>query len=348
MRVFRLVASLMTVALSLAGCGTGASAPPDTPAGNSVSPTSVQLLNVSYDPTRELWAQLNAAFRPEWKQRSGQELEIRMSHAGSTSQARSVIEGLDADVATLAMATDTAAIETAGLIEKGWEEQLPNGSLPYSSTIVFVVRKGNPKQIRDWPDLTKDDVSIITPNPKTSGNGKLSFYAAWGSTVLRGGSDDDAKEFVRQLYKRTPVLESGARGATVTFAQKKLGDVHLTWENEAHLEVAESQGALELVYPKISIRAEPRVAIVDANVDRKGTREVAQAYLEFLYSPAAQEIIANNHYRPYLPEVLSAHEADFPAIELFSIKQIAGSWREAEDKFFSEGAVFDQIFEEGR
>jgi sulfate transport system substrate-binding protein len=229
------------------------------------------------------------------------------------------------------------------LIKDGWDERLPNGALPYSSTIVFVVRKGNPKEIKDWPDLVREGVEIITPNPKTSGNGKLSFIGAWGSVVLRGGSDQDAKEFVTQLYKQVPVLDSGARGSTTTFAQKGIGDVHLTWENEGHLEVEEAKGTLELVYPKISIRAEPRVALVDANVDRKGTREVAQAYLEFLYTDEAQEIIAANHYRPYSADVLDKYATSFPSLELFSIKKLGGNWEEVDNRFFGDGGVFDEV-----
>lgn len=331
----------------VAGCGPSASAPTATGGGSGTdSSKSIELLNVSYDPTRELWTQINDRFKPEWKKKTGQDLEIKMSHGGSSSQARSIIDGLEADVATLAMVTDTAAIQAKGLIKEGWEDRLPNGSLPYSSTIVFVVRKGNPKGIKDWPDLVNNGVEIITPNPKTSGNGKLSFYAAWGSVLLRGGSEDEAKEYVKKLYQQASVLDSGARGATVTFAQKGIGDVHLTWENEAHLEVAESKGELELVYPKISIRAEPRVAVVDANVDRKGTREVARAYLEYLYTDEAQKIIAANHYRPYSAEVLKEFEKSFPPVELFSIKKIARDWANADERFIGEGGVFDSIYEQ--
>ena len=330
----------------VAGCGPTVSAPTANTGGSSPATSQpVELLNVSYDPTRELWKQLNDKFAPVWKNKTGQDITIKMSHGGSGAQARSVIDGLEADVVTLALMTDTNAIQKAGLIADGWEEKLPNGSLPYSSTIVFVVRKGNPKGIKDWPDLVKEGVEIITPNPKTSGNGKLSFLSAWGSVVLRGGSVDDAKEFVTKLYNQVPVLDSGARGATVTFAQKQIGDVHLTWENEAHLEVEESKGELELVYPKISIRAEPRVAVVDANVDRKGTREAAQAYLEFLYTPEAQEIIAKNHYRPSSAEALQAHSGDFPSLELFSIKKLGASWDEADVRFFGDGGTFDNIYE---
>jgi sulfate/thiosulfate-binding protein len=305
---------------------------------------AIELLNVSYDPTRELWKQLNEKFIADYQKQTGKRLDIRQSHGGSSSQARSVIDGLEADVVTLAMWADTNAIAKAGLITEGWQERLPNGALPYSSTIVFVVRKGNPKGIQDWPDLIKDGVEVITPSAKTSGNGKLSFLAAWGSVTLRGGSESDATDFVKKLYQHVPVLDSGARGATTTFAQKNIGDVHLTWENEAHFEVNEAKGALEIVYPPISIRAEPRVAVVDANVDRKQTREAAEAYLNFLYTPAAQEIIAANFYRPSKPEVLHKHSESFNAIELFEIQKIAADWDEAEKRFFVDGGVFDQIY----
>src|SRR5256886_5170882 len=243
---------------------------------------AVELLNVSYDPTRELWRQLNERFIAAYAKSPGGQLTIKQSHGGSSAQARSVIDGLEADVVTLALEPDTDAIRKAGLIADGWQKQLPNGSVPYTSTILFVVRKGNPKGIKDWPDLVKPGIQIITPSPKTSGNGKLSFLAAWGSVTQRGGSDAAALEYVTKLYKQVPVLDSGARGSTTTFAQKKIGDVHLTWENEAHLEVDEAGGELEVVYPSASIRAEPYVAVVDANVERKGTRAAAEAYLKFL------------------------------------------------------------------
>lgn len=305
---------------------------------------SQELLNVSYDPTRELWKALNKEFIADYKKQTGVTLEIKQSHAGSSSQARSVIEGLDADVVTLAMPPDTEAIAKAGLIKEGWQERLPNGALPYSSTIVFVVRKGNPKAVKDWPDLVRDDVAVITPSPKTSGNGKLSFLAGWGSVVLRGGSEKDATDYVGKLYQHVPVLDSGARAATTTFAQKKIGDVHLTWENEAFFEVKEAGGELEIVYPQISIRAEPRVALVDVNVDRKKTRDAAEAYLKFLYTPEAQEIIAQNFYRPFKPEILHKHSESFRSVELFTIQQIAGDWAAAEARFFADGGVFDQIY----
>jgi sulfate transport system substrate-binding protein len=305
---------------------------------------STELLNVSYDPTRELWRDLNARFIPEYERETGRGLEIRQSHGGSGTQARAVADGLEADVVTLALWGDTDLLRKKGLLAEGWEERLPNHSLPYVSTIVFVVRKGNPRRVRDWPDLLQDGVRVITPNPKTSGNGKLSFLAAWGAVRRRGGSDKEALEYVTRLYRQVPVLDSGARGATTTFAQKKIGDVHLTWENEAYLEVAESGGALELVYPPLSIRAEPYAAVVDANVDRKGTRAAAEKYLRFLYTEEAQEIIARHHYRPTNPDVLRRHAAELPDVELFPVTAVAAGWGEAQDRFFADGGVFDSIY----
>jgi sulfate/thiosulfate transport system substrate-binding protein len=332
-----LMAAIFALSLGLGGCNSSAGSP-------DRGAESHELLNVSYDPTRELWKSLNKQFIADYKKQTGVELNIMQSHGGSSSQARSVIEGLDADVVTLAMWSDTDAIAKAGLIKEGWQERLPNGSLPYSSTIVFVVRKGNPKGIKDWQDLVREGVEIVTPSAKTSGNGKLSFLSAWGSVVLRGGSEKDATEFVTKLYQHVPVLDSGARAATTTFAQKKIGDVHLTWENEANFEVREAGGELEIVYPGLSIRAEPRVAVVDANVDRKKTRSAAEAYLKFLYTPEAQEIIAENFYRPYKPEILRKHSQSFQSVELFDIQQIAPDWNSAESRFFADGGVFDQIY----
>ena len=306
---------------------------------------SVELLNVSYDPTRELWRDLNAAFLSHYEERTGTPLTIKQSHGGSATQARAVIDGLEADVVTLALWSDTDALRKKGLIAEGWTERLPHHSLPYSSTIVFVVRSGNPKHIHDWPDLVRPGLSIITPNPKTSGNGKLSFLAAWGSVIHRGGSEEDARDFVTRLYRQVPVLDSGARGATTTFAQKHIGDVHLTWENEARLEVEEASGALEIVYPPVSIRAEPYVAVVDANVDRKGARAAAEAYLKFLYTPQAQEIIAKHHYRPIDDEVRQCHAAELPDLDLFSITTVAADWPAAQGKFFAEGGVFDGMYQ---
>jgi sulfate transport system substrate-binding protein len=302
----------------------------------------LQLLHVSYDPTRELWQDINKVFAEQHRQQTGKEIVIKQSHGGSGSQARAVIDGLPADVVSLALWSDTDAIRKKGLIADKWEERLPNRALPYYSTIVFVVRKGNPRAIRDWPDLVRDGVGVITPNPKTSGNGRLSFLAAWGAVRQRGGSDSDAEAYVSALYGNALVLDTAARGSTVTFAQRGLGDVHLTWENEAHLEVAESHGGLEIVYPPASIKAEPHVAWVDANVDRNGTREVAEAYLRFLYSRPAQEIIAKHHYRPIDADVLTKHA--FPAIQLFQIGAFVRDWEEAQARFFSDKGVFDRIY----
>lgn len=316
--------------------GTGAAAKPAGP---------VELLNVSYDPTRELWAELNKEFIAA-EAKDGRTVTVKQSHGGSSSQARAVIDGLEADVVTLAMWNDVDAIAQAGLIDKDWEGKLPHKSLPYYSTIVFVVRKGNPKKVKDWSDLVSGEVKIITPNPKTSGNGKLSFLGAWGYVLSTGGDEAKATEFVTKLYQQVPILDSGARGATATFAQKGVGDVHLTWENEAYLEVAESKGELEIVYPSKSIKAEPNVALVDKVAAKKGSTETAKKYLEFVYTPAGQEIVAKHYYRPNTPEVLAKFKANFKDVELFDVtKVVPGGWKEAQDKFFAEGAVFDKIFE---
>jgi sulfate transport system substrate-binding protein len=306
--------------------------------------TELELLNVSYDPTRELYRALNAAFIPEYKAKTGTELVIKQSHGGSGTQARAVVDGLEADVLTLAMWPDTNAVAKAGLMPLDWQKQLPNESLPYTSTIVFVVRKGNPKNIKDWPDIVKEGVQIVTPNPKTSGNGKLSFLAAWGSVTQRGGSDADALKFVQKMYEQTPVLDLGARAATVTFVQKKIGDVHLAWENEAHLEVEEANGAVELIYPPISFLAEPNVAVVTENAKRKGTSDAAKAYLEFLYTPEGQEIIAKNFYRPTNAQILEQHRSTFPDIKMFGVKAVANSWDDATAKYFGDGGLFDTFY----
>ena len=309
---------------------------------------SVELLNVSYDPTRELLRDIGAAFSAKYQQDKGVTVTVKQSHGGSGAQARAVVDGLEADVVTLALWPDTDAVRKAGLIANGWEQRLPNNSVAYTSTIVFVVRKGNPKGIKDWPDIVKPGSEIVTPSPKTSGNGKLSLLAAWGSVTQRGGTEEQATKFITQLYKQTPVLDSGARGSTTTFAQKKIGDVHLTWENEAYPEVAEANGELEIVYPPISILAEPPLAVVDANVKRKGTRDAAEAYLKFLYSKEGQEIIAKNYYRPIDPEVLKRHAASFPDIRLFPITAVAKDWTDAYDKFFADGKLFDSIYQPGK
>ncbi|HXQ21688.1 MAG TPA: sulfate ABC transporter substrate-binding protein, partial [Candidatus Acidoferrales bacterium] len=318
----RTIAALAAVA-SLVAVGTA------RPRAASAADKTLELLNVSYDPTRELWRALNEAFIAKYAKDTGTTFTIKQSHGGSGAQARAIVDGLDADVATLALWPDTDAVRKAGLIADGWDQRLPNNSVAYTSTIVFVVRKGNPKGIKDWPDIVKPGVEIVTPNPKTSGNGKLSLLAAWGSVTQRGGTEEQAKELITKLYKQTPVLDSGARGSTTTFAQKKIGDVHLTWENEAYPEVQESGGELEIIYPPISILAEPPLAWVDANVKRKGTRDAAEAYLKFLYTKDGQEIIAKNFYRPIDPEILKQHASSFPEIKRFPVTAIAKDWADA-------------------
>jgi sulfate/thiosulfate-binding protein len=339
---------LLVGALGMLGCGKGGGEASGSAATGSAAkaeaPKAIELLNVSYDPTRELWRELNEKFVASYEKTSGTKVTIKQSHGGSSTQARAVIDGLEADVVTLASFLDTEAISKKGLIAPGWLDEFPNRSLPYTSTIVFVVRKGNPKGIKDWKDLVKPGVEVVTPNPKTSGNGYLSFFSAWGSVVLRGGSRDDAVKFVTALYKQVPVLDSGARGATTTFVQKKIGDVHLAWENEAHLEVREAKGDLDLVYPEISIQAEPHVAVVDANVDRRGTRAAAEAYLKFVYTDEGQEIAAKHFYRPSNPEILKKHAADFPTIKLFPVTEIAKDFPDAHKQFIAEGGVFDGIY----
>ncbi|HUQ69478.1 MAG TPA: sulfate ABC transporter substrate-binding protein [Planctomycetaceae bacterium] len=309
-----------------------------------IGQSSTELLNVSYDPTRELWRDINTSFIAAYQKQTGVTLQIKQSHGGSSTQARAVVDGLEADVVTLASLLDTDAISRSKLINSGWIDRLPNRSLPYTSTVVFVVRKGNPKGIKDWSDLVKPGVQIISPNPKTSGNGYLSFFSAWGSVVLRGGSREQALNYVTQLYKQVPVLDSGARGATTTFVQRKIGDVHLAWENEAHLEVREAQGELDIIYPPISIRAEPHVAVVDEVVDRKKTRAAAEAYLKYLYTDAAQETIAKHFYRPTNAAILKKHASTFPNIRLFAITEVARSFQEAHKEFIGAGGVFDSIY----
>jgi sulfate transport system substrate-binding protein len=310
------------------------------------SAAEITLLNVSYDPTRELWRDQNAAFTAKYeKEHPGDKLSIKQSHGGSSTQARAVIDGLEADVTTLASFIDTDAIRTKGkLLKDGWQDALPNKSRPYFSTIVFVVRKGNPKGIKDWPDLVQPGISIITPNPKTSGNGYLSFFAAWGSVVTRGGSRQAAIDYVTKLYKNVPVLDSGARGSTTTFVQKGIGDVHLAWENEAHLEVREAKGALEIVKPPVSLLCEPQVAVIDENVDRHGTRGVAKEYLLFTYTDEGQEIYAKHFYRPSNESILKKHEDIFGGIKLFSITDIAKDWLDAHKQLVGDGSVFDAIY----
>jgi sulfate/thiosulfate transport system substrate-binding protein len=341
-----LLALLVLGTMTMTGCaksqaavGEGSSSAQTTPAARQV-----EILNVSYDPTREVWRDFNEKFSAVYQKESGTKVTIKQSHGGSSTQARAVIDGLEADVVTLASFLDTDAISKKGLIAPGWVDRLPNRSLPYTSTVVFVVRKGNPKGIKDWPDLVKPGVEVITANPKTSGNGYMSFFSAWGSVIVRGGSRDDAIKYVTQLYRQVPVLDSGARAATTTFVQKGIGDVHLAWENEAHLEVEEAKGQLDLVNPPISILAEPHVAIVDANVDRRGTRQVAEAYLKYAYTDDAQELFAKHYYRPTNAAILRKYASTFPEIRMFPITAIAKDFPDAHKQLIEEGGVFDTIY----
>jgi sulfate/thiosulfate transport system substrate-binding protein len=307
------------------------------------------LLNVSYDPTRELYQDFNAAFVKYWKAKSGQDVTIRQSHGGSGGQARAVIDGLEADVVTLALAYDVDAVAASGLINPDWQKRLTKNSAPYTSTIVFLVRKGNPKGIKDWGDLTKPGVQIITPNPKTSGGARWNYLAAWGYALRQpGGNDAKAKEFVTALYKQVPVLDSGARGATNTFVQRGIGDVLLAWENEAYLSIDETPGKLEIVVPSVSILAEPSVAVVDKNVDRRGTRAVAEAYLQYLYSPEGQEIAAKRHYRPRDEKVAAKYASSFAKVKLFTVDEVFGGWQNAQKTHFADKGLFDQIYTPGR
>ncbi|HEX4080451.1 MAG TPA: sulfate ABC transporter substrate-binding protein [Rhizomicrobium sp.] len=311
---------------------------------------NVHLLNVSYDPTRELYKQINPAFAKDWKAKTGDTVTIDMSHGGSGSQSRAIIDGLDADVATLALAYDIDALhDKANLIPENWQSELPDNSSPYTSTIVFLVRAGNPKQIRDWPDLIRPGVQVITPNPKTSGGARWAFLAAWAwAENAPGGDAEKAKKFVAALYKHVPVLDSGARGSTTTFVERGTGDVLLSWENEAYLALDQlGHGKYEIVDPSASILAEPPVAVVVANADRHGTRKAAEAYLRFLYSKAAQEIEAKNYYRPRDPEVAAEFTRQFPTLKLYTVDSNFGGWRKAQARFFADGGVFDQIYTPG-
>jgi sulfate/thiosulfate transport system substrate-binding protein len=314
-------------------------------AGTAAQAAEVTLLNVSYDPTRELYTDFNKSFAEYWKKKTGDTVKINQSHGGSGRQARSVIDGLAADVVTLALAGDIDQIANQGkLLPVNWEERLPNQSAPYTSTIVFLVRKGNPKKIKDWGDLVRPGIGVITPNPKTSGGARWNFLAAWAWAKKQpGGSDATAKEFVRKLYKNVPVLDTGARGSTTTFAQRGIGDVAISWENEAWLATKElGSDAFEIVIPSISILAEPSVAVVDKVVLRRGTRTVAEEYLKYLYTPEGQEIAARNYYRPRNPEVAARHQELFPKLELVTIKDFGG-WAKAQKEHFGDGGTFDQI-----
>jgi len=306
------------------------------------------LLNVSYDPTRELYAEYNDAFAKYWKGKSGEEVKVDQSHGGSGKQARAIIDGLEADVATLALGGDIDALVKAGLVAENWQNRLPNNSTPYTSTIVFLVRKGNPKGIKDWSDLVKPGIEVITPSPKTSGGARWNFLAAWAYALAKNNHDSaKAKEFVTELYKHVPVLDSGARGATLTFTQRGLGDALLAWENEAYLSLKEAPGQFEIVTPSISILAEPPVTVVDKVVDKRGTRDVATEYLKYLYSDEGQNIAAKNFYRPSNPEVAAKYSDKFAKVDLVTIDQVFGGWKKAGPEFFADGGVFDQIYKPG-
>jgi len=320
-------------------------------AGLSAARADTTLLNVSYDPTREFYKAINEAFAAKWQAETGEEVTIEQSHGGSGKQARSVIDGLEADVVTLALAYDIDAIaQNSDLLAKDWQARLPNSASPYTSTIVFLVRKGNPKAIKDWPDLIKDDVQVITPNPKTSGGARWNYLAAWAYALKQNGGDEaKAQQFVANLYSRVPVLDTGARGSTTTFVQRGIGDVLLAWENEAFLAINElGADQVEIVVPSSSILAQPPVAIVDKNVDDHGTRKAAEAYLQFLYSPEAQEIAAKNFYRPTDQAVAAKYKSQFPEIPLVTIDDTFGGWQEAQKKHFADGGIFDQIYRPGQ
>ena len=323
-------------AVTLAAAGTAALAQ---------APAPVTLLNVSYDPTRELYVEYNAAFAKHWKAKTGQDVTIKQSHGGSGKQARSIIDGLDADVATLALAGDTDALHTNGnWIPKDWQKRLPLNSSPYTSTIVLVTRAGNPKNIKDWDDLIRPDVKVITPNPKTSGGARWNYLAAWEFAKRKYGGDAKAKEFVAKLYNNVPVLDTGARGSSISFAQRNQGDVFISWENEAYLLEKEFGNKVDFVYPSLSILAEPAVTVVDKNVDKKGTRAVAEEYLRFLYTEEAQDIIGKHFYRPTSAKAQAKYAKQLPELNLFKIEEAFGSWEQAAKVHFADGGSFDQIY----
>ncbi len=324
----------LSLALTLAGAAFSSWAQP-----------AQTLLNVSYDPTRELYVEVNAAFGKHWKAKTGQDVTIKQSHGGSGKQARSVIDGLDADVVTLALAGDVdALVKNGGWIPKDWQKRLPLNSSPYTSTFVLVVRQGNPKGIKDWDDLVKPGISVITPNPKTSGGARWNYLAAYEYAKRKYGGETQAKEFIAKLYSNVPVLDTGARGSSVTFAQRKQGDVFISWENEAYLLEKEFGSKVDFVYPSLSILAEPPVAVVDRNVDRKGTRKLAEAYLQFLYTEEAQDIIGRNFYRPTSAQAQARYARQLPKLKLFTIDQAFGGWDQASKDHFADGGVFDQIY----
>jgi sulfate/thiosulfate transport system substrate-binding protein len=317
---------------------------------SSAYAADIQLLNVSYDPTRELYQDFNKAFAAQWKSKTGDNVTVKQSHGGSGKQARSLIDGLDADIATLALAYDIDAIAERGLLAKEWQKRLPHNSSPYTSTIVFLVRKGNPKGIKDWNDLVKPGISVITPNPKTSGGARWNYLAAWGYALKQaGGTDAAAKDFVGKIFKNVPVLDSGARGATTTFVERGIGDVLIAWENEAILAIKElGPDKFEVVAPPLSILAEPPVAVVDKVVDKRGTRKVAEAYLQYLYTDEGQEIAAKNYYRPISEKTAKKYAAQFPKVSLFTIDDVFGGWAKAQKTHFADGGSFDQIYLPGK
>ncbi|HEX8235280.1 MAG TPA: sulfate ABC transporter substrate-binding protein [Abditibacteriaceae bacterium] len=341
----------------IAGCGgNGGSNAGNTTAGGtggatggapSASAKPVELLNVSYDPTRELYQDVNKAFAAQWQKEKGQTVTINQSHGGSGKQARAVVDGLEADVVTLALGYDVDAIAEAGLLSKDWQKRLPQNSAPYTSTIVFLVRKGNPKGIKDWNDLAKPGVQVITPNPKTSGGARWNYLAAWGYALRQpGGNEAKAKDFVSRIYKNVPVLDSGARGSTTTFVERGIGDVFISWENEAFLATKElGVGKFEIVVPSVSILAEPPVAVVDKIATKKGTTEVAEAYLKFLYSPEGQRLAAKHYYRPREAAAVQQAGTKFPNIKLFTIDEVFGGWGKAQKTHFGDGGTFDQIYQ---
>jgi sulfate transport system substrate-binding protein len=310
----------------------------------------VTLLNVSYDPTRELYQDFNAAFAKQWKAKTGDNVTVKQSHGGSSKQARTVIDGLEADVVTLGLGYDIEAVAEKGLIKGDYSKRLPHNASPYTSTIVFLVRKGNPKGIKDWGDLVKPGVSIITPNPKTSGGARWNYLAAWGyAKRLPGGSDATAREYVTKIFKNVPVLDSGARGATTTFVERGIGDVLLAWENEALLAIKElGPEKVEIVAPSVSILAEPPVAVVDKVVDKHGTRKVAEAYLQYLYSDEGQHIIAKNYYRPAVEKIGKQYAAQYPNVKLFKLSEVSGTWQQTQKAHFNDGGIFDQIYNPGK
>jgi sulfate/thiosulfate-binding protein len=311
----------------------------------------IKLLNVSYDPTRELYQDFNAAFARHWKAKTGNDLTVQQSHGGSGKQARSVVDGLEADVLTLALAYDIDAVAKAGLLPANWQKRLPNNSAPYTSTIVFLVRKGNPKKIKDWNDLARPGVSVITPNPKTSGGARWNYLAAWGHALRNNGNDAaKAQDFVKRIFKNVPILDTGARGATVTFVERGIGDVLIAWENEALLSVRElgDKGEFQIVAPSLSILAEPPVTVVDKVANKRKTTAVAKAYLDYLYTPEGQEIAAKHYYRPRNKDVVAKYAQQFPKVQLFTIDEVFGGWAKAQKTHFDDGGVFDQIYGAGR